>query len=186
MQIKITEKDGRASIESPYNPNFVSRIKKMGGKWDGKSWTVDARNIDAVRAVMQEIYGMDDMPADLVSVRVTCNKELWASKGPITLFGRVVASASGRDSGARLGNGVAFIAEKPDSGGSVKHWGTSIPAGSEIIIHDVPRTAVDSGIDVPDGVEYEILETPADSRREQLEREKTCLLARLAEIEAEL
>ena len=39
--IKITVEEGRAAIESPYNPQFVSRIKKMGGKWDSirKVWT---------------------------------------------------------------------------------------------------------------------------------------------------
>lgn len=189
MLIKITiGKDNRAAIESPYNPTFVDRIKKMGGKWDAgrKVWTIDARNIEEVRAVMRDIYGMDDQPTELVSVRIRVTEKIEVSKGPVTMFGRVVASAFGRDSGARLGDGVAFVAGGATSGGSVKHWETVINSNSEIILHDVPRGAVESGSDVPDGVEYEIIETPANDHRAQLEEEKVRLLARLAEIQREL
>ena len=189
MSIKITvTEDNRAAIQSPYNPDFVSRIKKMGGRWDSsnKVWTVDERDIDAVRAVMREIYGMDDMPADLVSVQVRVNSAMYGPRKPITMFGKTVASAFGRDSGARLGDGVVFIKGKADSGGSVKNWDTVIVADSEIILHDISRTAVESGIDVPEGIEYEIIETSTNNRKEKLGKEKASLLARLAEIEKEL
>lgn len=189
MSIKITvTEDNRAAIKSPYNPDFVSRIKKMGGKWDrsNKVWTVDERDIDAVRAVMREIYGMDDMPADLVSVRVKVLSDVDSYRAPVTMFGRTIATAFGRDSGARLGDGVVFTTGNATSSGSMKNWYTTIETDSEIILHDIPRAAVDSGIDVPEGIEYEIIESPANGRREKLEKEKACLLARLAEIEKEL
>lgn len=186
--IKITIDGDSARIESPYNPDFVNRVKKMGGKWsaEGKVWIVDARNVEAVRVAMREVYGMDDMPTDLVSVRVTCSKPVLVWHGPVVVFGRIVASARGRDSGARIGEGVAFLKGRAKSGGSVKNWETIVEADSEIIIHDVPRTAVEEGLGVYEGMEYEILEPPTNGRREQLEKEKACLLARLAEIEKEL
>lgn len=186
--IKITVEEGRAAIESPYNPQFVSRIKKMGGKWDSirKVWTVDARDVEAVRSVMRDIYGMDDTPADLVSVRVKVTKRIYGDKGPVTMFGRTVASAYGRDSGARIGDGVVFISGGVASGGSMKHWETVVKTDSEIIVHDIPRAAVEVGLDTCEGMEYEIIETPPNERREQLEKEKSGLLTRLAEIEKEL
>ena len=41
--IKVTIKDGRASIYTPFNRDFVAAIRNVGGrKWDGenKCWTV--------------------------------------------------------------------------------------------------------------------------------------------------
>jgi hypothetical protein len=184
--IKITVKEGRAFIVSPYNPNFTSRIKRMGGKWDSarKMWSIDERNVDAVRQVLREIYGMDDTPTELVSVRVKTLVSIYADRGPITIFGRVVANATGRDSGARIGEGVVFITGNAKSGGSTKYWETIISEDSEFIIHDVPRTAVLEGFDTydSDAIKYEIIE-PDKPNYDALRAEKERLLARISEID---
>jgi hypothetical protein len=126
------------SKESKFIDN--SAAASQGGKWDSarKMWSIDERNVDAVRQVLREIYGMDDTPTELVSVRVKTLVSIYADRGPITIFGRVVANATGRDSGARIGEGVVFVTGNAKSGGSTKYWETIISEDSEFIIHDIP------------------------------------------------
>ena len=183
--IAITSEGGRIYIDTPYNPDFVTRIKALGARWDAgrKQWYTDERNLEAVRQAMRKVYGQDDRPAKLVSVRVRLTREVSALNKPVTLFGRTVASATGRDSGARLGEGVAFETKRPTSGGSVKNWRTVIPDESVILIHDLPETAVTDKIDWDD--KYGTVEIIADGGidRNALETEKAALVARLAEID---
>ncbi|TAH58204.1 MAG: hypothetical protein EWM48_02045 [Sphaerochaeta sp.] len=182
MAFKIIEANGKAQIVSPYNPEFVDKIKKMGGRWDSaaKVWTVDPRNVEMVRQAMREVYGQDDRPADLVSVKVTMLSSKSEGRGPVVMLGRTIASAWGRDSGARIGEGVVFVEGGADSGGSVKNWETVVTKGSVIIIHDVPRALAEAN---PEGLTLEILaeETP---NLAALQEERERLLARVAEIDA--
>ncbi len=181
----ITSEGGRIYIDTPYNPHFVARVKALGARWDAsrKQWYTDDRNIEAVREAMRKVYGQDDRPAKLVSVRVRLAREVSALNKPVTLFGRTVASATGRDSGARIGMGVAFEARKPLSGGSMKNWRTVLPDGAIIVIHDLPETAVAEKLDWDD--EYGTVEVIADGGidRNALKSEKAALLARLTEID---
>lgn len=195
-QIKINGLGtGRISIDSPYNPAFIQRVKTLGGRWSPgeRTWTLDERNLESVRAAMRDIYGMDDLPpANLVSVRVTIGdlKSQYGTFGTIDgdrdavrIFGRVIASATGRDTGARVGDGVAFEQGKPDSGGSAKNWRTIIPGNCVFVVYDVPESAVAQKIGWKDewGT-FEVIR-PATIDRAALETEKAALLARLAEIE---
>lgn len=184
--MKITSiSAGKITIDTPYNPAFVQRIKAMGGRWDtmGRVWVTDERNAEAVRAAMREVYGRDDTPgADLVSVRVIVSGTIYAGRGPVVLFGRTIASATGRDSGARVGDGVAFTQGAPRSGGSMKNWATEVRPGAVILIHDVPRAAVEARLNWEDSYgAFEIIESAPN--RQALEEERARLQARLAEIE---
>ncbi len=188
--MKIIEReDGKIAIDSPYNPNFVSKIKVMGGRWDSERrvWVTDARNIEAVRTIMREAYGRDDSPEiDLVTVKITVTGTIYAGRGPVMLFGRAIASATGRDSGARVGDKVAFIEGAPRSGGSVKNWSTEVRPGAVILIHDVPRQAVEDRLNWRDEYgAFEIIEAKAPDRTALME-ERARLLARVAEIEKQL
>lgn len=47
MQIVMTEK--HACIFTPYNPDFVERIKKIGNaKWKSNFWLIPAEAVDAL------------------------------------------------------------------------------------------------------------------------------------------
>ena len=184
--MKITNLgNGKISVETPYNPNFVSKIKKAGGKWNpgNKTWEIDERSIDTVRSIMREVYGQDDLPQELVTVKVTIgDKNLEEWRAPVVLFGRTIASARGRDSGARPGEGVCFEKGGCDSGGSMKNWYTIVRAGSEITIYDVPRLAVEQKIGWKDEYgTFEVIEN--GDPLAALRAEKEALLKRLAEIE---
>ncbi len=184
--MKITNLgNGKLAVDTPYNPNFVSKIKKAGGRWNpgNRTWEIDERSINTVRAIMREVYGQDDLPQELVTVKVTIgDKNLEEWRAPVVLFGRTIASARGRDSGARPGEGVCFEKGGCDSGGSMKNWYTIVRAGSEITIYDVPRLAVEQKIGWKDEYgTFEVIEN--GDPLAALRAEKEALLKRLAEIE---
>ena len=191
MQIEKTQ-DGKIAVTSPFNPNFITKIKAAGAKWDAESetWQLDAANIETARAIMREVYGRDDQEVgETVSVRVTLLQAVSALQAPVVLFGRTIASARGRDTGARLGDGVCFEKGEPTSGGSAKNWRTVIPVSSVIILHDVPRAFVDAERANPmkniydeQQLQIEILETKID--RNALLEERARLLKRIEEIDA--
>jgi hypothetical protein len=183
--MKITNLgNGKIAIETPYNPEFVKRIKKTGGRWNGrnKTWETDERNLDVVRSIMRDVYGQDDLPQELINIRVTLKESVDELRGPIVMFGRTIASAFGRDSGAKIGSGVCFEAGGCDSAGSVKNWYTKISSGSVITIHDVPRRAVEEKLGWNDDYgTFEIVE--ATDLLASLKAEKEALLKRIAEID---
>jgi hypothetical protein len=194
--IKIAETGGKIRVESPYNPECARRMRAAGGKWDsaGKAWVLDARALDAVRDICREIYGEDDRGGERVTLRVTFLRTYIADRGPCVLAGRTLASAWGRDSGARVGDGLSFVKGAPRSGGSVKNWDTRIPEGSVVDIYDVPLPMARETIDAaPSTTTYldepiytaEIMGAPSVSiDRAALEAERVALVARLAEIDA--
>lgn len=186
--LKITESAGKIAIHTPYSPEFARKARLLGARWspDTRAWIADARATESVRAAMVAVWGADDRPAELVTVHVVLTKEVSERLGPVTLFGRIIASASGRDSGARVGDGVAFTRLAPRSGGSVKNWDTVVPNGSHITIYDVPRRAVEEGLDWNDDLGTLTIEEPesAADQRAALLAERDTILARLAELNA--
>ena len=181
--LKITVADGIANVYTPYNAEFVAAIKKLGGaKWsrEGGCWKIPENRIPEVREIMQRIYGETDQKSDKkVKVRLTFLKSVHEYCGDVTILGKCMAHARGRDSGARAGNDVSYISGGPESGGSAKNWTSEVREGSVAILYDVPEALLSSPL--PDGVEMEILEESVD--RKALEEEKQRLLARLAEID---
>ena len=188
MEIKI--KDQAALVYTPYNADFVKKIKAIGGaRWDGesKAWKVPANTVAEVRAIMMDVYGETDEPVECekVNVRLTFESSIHGWHAPVTILGKTIASAWGRDSGARVGDDVSFVEGNPTSGGSVKNWTTVIPEGSICVLHDVPKAMVKDE-NVPDGVRYEIEDRSAEVQRNALIQERERLLRRIAEIDAQL
>ena len=185
MNIKITTTEKRACLLTPYNADFVSAIKRIGGAhWerDSRTWSIPVEAIDQAREIMRKVYGEDDRPSaePSVSVRLTFSEEVTEWHAPVTIMGKTVASAWGRDSGARVGDDVAFVQGRPESGGSVKNWRSIVPAGCVVVLHNVPQAALQ--MELPDGVTAEVMQ-PATIDRTALEAERERLLARLAEID---
>lgn len=189
-QYSITTTPAGLAVRAPFNPHFNSAARdNLGGRWDAteKAWVFDARNEDTVRDQVCRSYGdVDGEP--LVSLRIRFDSGDGNLCGPVMRAGRIVASASGRDSGARLGNGVIREAGSVTSGGSVKNWRTIVNDGCVVVVHDVPRRAAQYllGEGAYEGERYEILEPtiPAAIDRNALEQERVRLTARIAEIYA--
>ena len=186
--IKVEIKNGKAYITSPYNVDFIRRIKLSGGKWSTVSnrWYVPEPALPAVRAMMMEVYGeTDEGPAsEYVTLIVKWLKNDWEPCGPVTLAGRVIASAWSRDSGAKVGDNVAFIVGSPTSGGSRNNWTTEIKEGSVVEIYYMPLNKAEELVKShPSYIEVSIKGTPVvDKDALRVEREQ--LVKRIAEIDA--
>ena len=187
--IKVTIKDGRASVFTPFSRDFVAAIRNVGGrKWDAddKCWTVPEESLPQVRQIMMDVYGETDLPGTCgsVTVKVTFKEEYSERRDDVIIFKKVIASARGRDSGARPGDDVTFIEGEPTSGGSMKNWESVVPAGAVVLLRHVPLSVWEQDKDS----EYytaEIVDEGKEKRKE-LEEEKARLLARIAEIDKEL
>lgn len=188
MAIQVEIKNGKAYIASPYNVEFVRRIKLSGGKWSAasKRWYVPEPALPAVRTMMAEVYGeTDEGPAsEYVTLTVKWLEDDWTVGGPVTLAGRVIASAWGRDSGAKPGTNVSFIAGSPASGGSAKNWETKVPEGSVVEIYYVPLSKAQEIVNNhPRWLEVSIEGAPVIDK-DALKAEREQLLKRVAEIDA--
>lgn len=169
-------------IASPYNKEFVSEAKQLGGKWrsDEKAWAFPLTRADAVRDLCARIYGSaPSAPGERgVTVRITAKRDLYELCAPVLFAGRGVVRATGRDSGARPGEGCAIISGRVTSGGSVKNWQTCVDEGAVVEIENMdPAAAVET-----DDWSVEIAGSTVLDRDALLE-ERAKLAARLAEID---
>jgi len=183
--MKITVENGIARIFTPYNAEFVSKVKNIGGrKWDSdnRCWMVPETEIEAVRQYMMDVYGETDLPSEdeKITVKVIFNDEAHGDRESVVLFGKTIARAWGRDSGAKIGEDVTLISGSINSGGSVKNWRTVVKAGSVFTIRNLSKAALNLKTDY-DVTAEEVKTGGVD--RQALVEEKEKLLARLAEIE---
>lgn len=186
VQVAVTASN--VVVSAPYNPDFAPRAKRLGGRWNpsGKTWGFDARDEARVRDLCRDVYGTDGSPEELCTVRVKLSAQSCSSLA-FFAFGRQLARAFGRDSGARLSDGVVLLSGSIGSGGSMKNP-VIATKGCVVEVRDVPVRAVrkacwedDVGVHV-DSVE--IVEDVAASTvdRVALVAERERLQARLAEI----
>ncbi len=138
--MKIITNDNHIEVYTPYNKDFVARIKTAigGSKWNRTKgcWTVPAESIAEVRQLMLECYGENDIETpDYVSVKLTFNESMCDSYQGITIFGKTIARAYGRDTVGAIDKDVNYIKGLPLSGGSRNHPLALIDKGAEIKIY---------------------------------------------------
>ena len=81
------------------------------GRWDSDCcvWTFPERYRENVVEILADIFGYSESTSGTVLVRLTVGGHaLEAERDSVRVAGREVARATGRDSGARLGPGVAL------------------------------------------------------------------------------
>lgn len=182
--IKIEVKDGVANVYTPYNPDFVKKIKGIGGaKWNGpqKCWTIPQTAIEAAREIMTNIYGYSDIKEnETISLKVTFNEAVYGSCSDVLLFGKILSHAYGRNSGAKVGDDVAYISGGATSGGSAKNWNSIVKKGSVAILTNVNKSVYEKA-EIEYDITVEVLETKVNKK--SLLEEKERLLKRIAEIE---
>lgn len=187
--VNLIRENGQVRVQTTYNSEFVKRAKDLGGKWDAnsKSWIFSESVVDYVKNLLQEIYGVTgENDYETCSLIVKNYTGCEAKKG-VELFGRSIACAFGRDSGAKLGDGIIWIYGIKKSSGSVKNWYTEVrEATFEIQNFPVARTTFD---DVQQAIAegwVEIKVTETKRSREEIESEIAALKEKLAKLEAEL
>lgn len=184
MEFKIIMDIDKIKVYSPYNPEFVRRIKHMKGKWRDGCWEVRADLIEEVRALMVEIYGRDDRPTKMVNIKVTAKEALTSDYcSGIEMFGRSICRAYGRDSGAKISDGIVFLKGDCTSDGSMKNWYTKIFEGSVFIVYDVPVLALEFENPYANDIKIEVMEKKESINKADLMKEKEQLLKRIAEID---
>lgn len=188
MDFEITIANGLAKIRTPYNANFVAKIKMVGGaKWDAETrrWTVPESAVPAVREIMRDVYGRDDLvEGETVSVRLTFAETVEKTTTSVIIMGHTISRAYGRDSGANPGDGVSFVQGDCFSGGSARNWTSGVKGGSVVIVDKAPLALYEREKgNLPRGVTCEIVENDWPTSRIQLEEEKARLLARIAGID---
>lgn len=109
-----------------YNDILIEKCRDLGGKWDSeeKAWVFSGLVEDEVELLDEQFN------SDLIGVELTFKSEESVCCDAIRFCGLKLASASGRDSGAKLGDGVSLISGSVTSGGSVKNWTTRITEGT--------------------------------------------------------
>lgn len=182
--MKIEVKNGVANVYTPYNPDFVKKIKGIGGaKWNGseKCWSIPETAVDVAREIMVDVYGYSDVKEnETISLKVTFNESVSECREDVVLFGKILAHAYGRDSGARVGDDVAYISGGATSGGSAKNWDSIVKEGSVAILSNVNKSVYEK-TEIEYDITVEVLEAKAN--KQQLLEEKERLLKRIAEID---
>ena len=185
-EIEVKIRDDKAMLYTPYNPEFVKRIKKFSdARWNSgeKCWTIDESNLDAARVIMKEIYGYADNEInEKVTLKIHVKESVSKKHGDVILFGKILSHATGRDSGARSGSDVAYIHGSAYSGGSAKNWGSVVSEDSEILLHNVNKNLYEEYLENPqEEYEIEVVTDSIDSAA--LKQEKELLLKRIKEID---
>lgn len=182
MKIDVT--NGKANVYTPYNPDFVKAIKGIGGaKWNTseKCWSIPESAVDAAREIMSNVYGYNDVTEnETISLRITFNERVSECGSDVVLFGKTLAHAYGRDSGAMVGDDVSFISGGASSGGSRKNWASIVDEGSVAVLSNVNKSVYDKTEPKYD-ITVEVLESKVN--KQQLLEEKERLLKRIAEID---
>lgn len=188
-EIRISFENGRACIHSPYNADYVKSIKKIGGaRWNAEDrcWCVPEHMVSAAREILMQTYGYTDQtPNETVTLQLTFNEYQAALREPCTYFGKTVAKAYGRDSGAKVGDDVALISGRIASGGSVKNWTSYIYEGTVVKLYNVNKAIYEREIAniSADEITVEIVDESVINEPE-LRAERERLLQRIAEIDA--
>lgn len=171
-EVRITVSGGRISVESPYHPEFPSRAKLLGGRWDSgtRQWTFDARDEERVRALCTETYGTDGTDTEMVTVRMALDSNALDGQ-TVRLGGREVLHRPSRDADVRLGQGVVLVdGVLPDRGGSARYPIIG-GRGVTVEVRDIPAALFDTNT----------MQLVSDT-----ETAATALRQRIAALEAEL
>lgn len=189
VKVAFAQTDNAMYLDCPYNHNFVQRAHRLAGQWDeGKGrWRFDARDLEKVKKACMEVFGTDgSIPEKLFTLQARAIVEISASRKSIFFAGHQIARAWGRDSGARLGDGVILLEGEVRSGGSRVNWDTIIDDGSVIEIKDLTPKQVDLAKRSAERYEkWEILsvvEQPNIATANHIEEEERALRKRLKEI----
>ena len=141
--VNLTVNNGQVKVQTPYNAEFVTKAKNLGGKWDtlSKTWIFNENVLDYVKEILIQIYGVTGETTYQTCTLIVKNYSAEIMNNAVELFGRTIARASGRDTGVSLGESIVWINGKKESGGSTKYWKTIVEnATFEIQDFPVERT----------------------------------------------
>ena len=190
MDIKVRITGDEARISAPSDVDFSNEMKYHNCKFDMKNneWVVDIDLLDIVRKKLYNLYGMNDFTNDFVNVWVTIPQyhHLEEIRGPVKMFGKVIATATSKTSGALWGKDIVNMSSNCESFGSIKNWSTYVSCG-KFKIKNVSKARVleEREMYEEDGFIIEILESSKVNKKVLLE-ERAGLSERINEIDKTL
>ncbi len=132
----------QVKVITPYHEEFVRKCRNLRGHYKESAWWFDDSILEYVREIMMESFGTTgETPFETCTLLIKDYDDR-EDKGPCTLFGRTIARAFGRDSGAKLGDDIIFISGIYTSSGSVKNWCTEIKKAT-FEIHHFPIPSIE-------------------------------------------
>ena len=176
---------------APFSSEFVKKAKLLGGKWgltDGvRSWIFPRAAKIHLENLCIDIYGENGKdPVECVTLQISFPNggDSDYCKG-IEAAGRSICYASGRDSGAKVSDGVVFLRGGCKSAGSVKNWYTKILTDSVVEIYNMPRPIAEKYIATdPDSKIIEIVKT--SDRKQEILVEIAQYQSKIDELQIEL
>lgn len=178
--IKLAYDDGMIKVNVPYSNTFISKLKKNIGtrKWDpeNKVWLIPESSRPALMKILKDVYGYEEGSYETCSVEITFPNGGSVVRGPISIYGIILAEACGRDSGAVVGKNVTVLDGGFNSDGSRANWETMVYPGTRIRVDKFPDYAIDCPCNIQD-VHIKIIDKSID--KEALLEEKESLLKRI-------
>lgn len=185
-KLRIETNGDEIAVFTPYNKQFVDGVKRMGSaKWNpnSKCWTMPCEYIENIRKIMEDTFGYSDISTnETIKLRIKFLDDEFASQESVDVFGKRVAVAYGRDSGAKVGEDVILESGEISSGGSARYWTSKVSEGSIFYLFNVNKNLF---LKEKDNLPYnikilEVIEEECGNKR--LIEEKERLLARIEEI----
>lgn len=169
MDITMTTVGNGVAVAIPFTAEKArAELKALGARWDAnsKQWVLSAAMADAAAAVLADHFGgFNTRQQGGARVTLRATRDVSRVCQGICGLGRELVIATGRDSGARPGAGVAILDGRATSGGSARYWETRVPQGTRLVVEDVDLSRVrdaDGTIRIPDGFEVvEVVEPEA-------------------------
>lgn len=142
MKVTLKEEKGKLVVNAPFRPSFVNAANRLNGDWSptAKRWYFRPGLRPQVEAALLVNYGCDGVSdPGRVDVRIEALVSHVQDQNPVSIGPVPLATAWGRDTGAKPCDDVAVLRGSPCSGGSVKNWKTVVPAGVVFQVSGVCR-----------------------------------------------
>ena len=103
MTVGIVLEGGSVRAAAPFDAGSVKGARALARSWQGDAWSFPASQEDRVRELCLRVYGTDSSPVETVTLLIRVTRDIRIQRDSFRLCGRVIAWATGRDSGARPG-----------------------------------------------------------------------------------
>lgn len=140
--IESVEECGIVSLKLEYNKKLVEQCRNLGGRWDAPSQTwIFPKFVESEVEELEFQYG-----ANIVTVDLELRESDYAHTSSFCFLGKPLFFATGRDSGAKVCEGISLISGSITSGGSVKNWSSEVLEGS-VFRFTISKNLIDLGYD---------------------------------------
>lgn len=117
-------REGKIYLTAPYSKSFISKIRKIGGNWNGKQWVIDSNQESILNDKLYYEYGTDgERIADICEIKVYLDKVYSGVVNcgvNVVLFGETIASLRDKRSKLYL-NDINILEGDITGGGSSKY-----------------------------------------------------------------